>query len=258
MEARRRALLSAGAFYLLWVAATWFFEGRIRTLLRPEAAGARITYALAVNLLFGIVGGIALIRFWLKHGLRSAALFGFPNMQRTVVSVLAGLTLGLAFYFLQGAPSLNPTVIVNAYAQVFVVSAAEIVVCWAVVGNALAPNLSARRSVLALIKTSIVTSILFGVYHFGHSAPFNTVPMVAFLTLIGLGTSAFFFISRDLIGTAVFHNFLGTFGVVQALVAARALHSMEVVQVPLVVTAAITILVLAGGYIAVRRPATTA
>ena len=256
MPNRKRLLPGAIAFYLLWAVATWFFEGRIDTLLRPEAVGARITYAFVVNLLLGIAGGFALIRYWRKRGVNNTDLVGFPGRRRTGISVAAGLALGLTLYFVQGAPSLDPTVIVNAYAQVFVVSAAEIVVCWAIVANATALDLPIRHPAAAQVVAAVIASILFGLYHYAHSAPFNTLPMVAFLSLIGLGTSAFFFISRDLAGTIVFHNFLGTFGVVQALVSANAVGPMETLQIPLLGTAGLTLAVVAAGYAAIQRQPT--
>lgn len=52
----RRAVLLALALYLLWVFATWFFEGRLLTFQRPEDVGARLTYALVANVLIGIAG----------------------------------------------------------------------------------------------------------------------------------------------------------------------------------------------------------
>ena len=58
----------------------------------------------------------------------------------------------------------------------------------------------------------------------------------------------FFFLSRDVLGTAVFHNFLGTFGVTQALERAGSLGALEAVQAPLVGTATVTALVLLAGY----------
>jgi hypothetical protein len=42
--------------YLLWVLATYLLEGRIHTFLRPEALGARLSYALVANILIGIGG----------------------------------------------------------------------------------------------------------------------------------------------------------------------------------------------------------
>ena len=59
----RRALTLAFGLYLVWVLATYLLEGRIHTLLRPEAMGARLSYALIANVLIGIGGSALVIRF---------------------------------------------------------------------------------------------------------------------------------------------------------------------------------------------------
>ena len=106
---------------------------------------------------------------------------------------------------------------------------------------------------MAIVLSAVLASVLFGVYHYAHSAPFNTAQMVLLLSVVGLATSAFFFVSRDIAGTIVFHNFLGTFGVVQALSAANALSTLEQLQPPLIVTALITAGFLAAGYLVLGR-----
>lgn len=253
MTPRTGMLGGALAFYAVWTAATWYFEGRIETLLRPEATGDRIVYAFAVNLLFGIAGGIALLRHWKRRGTLDTARTGFGSTERAAAGVLAGLCLGFAAYVLQGAPSMNPVVIVNAFAQVFVVSAAEVLVCWALVGAVAEALVQRHGRVMPAVLASLLASALFGAYHFAHSAPFNTPQMVLLLSVVGLVTSAFFFISRDIAGTIVFHNFLGTFGVAQALSAANALSTLEQLQVPLIFTAAMTICFLLAGYVILHR-----
>ena len=40
--AKRNAVVAALALYLVWALATWFLEGRIETLLRPEAIADRL------------------------------------------------------------------------------------------------------------------------------------------------------------------------------------------------------------------------
>jgi hypothetical protein len=105
------------------------------------------------------------------------------------------------------------------------------------------------------VPAGVLASVLFGAYHVAHSAPFNTIQMVSLLSVVGLVTSAFFFVSRDIAGTIVFHNFLGTFGVVQALSAANALSSLEQLQSPLIVTAAIAAGFVATGYLVLHRAA---
>ena len=252
---KHQAGLLGGAimFYVVWTAATWFFEGRIQTLLRPEATDDRIAYAFVVNLLIGVAGSIAWLRHWKRREALDTAQAGFGTGARAALGVTAGLILGLAAYMFQGAPSLNPAVVVNAYAQVFVVSAAEVLVCWALVAAAAAALMRRTGRAVAIVLASVLASALFGAYHFAHSAPFNTLQMVLLLSVVGLFTSAFFFLSRDIAGTIVFHNFLGTFGVVQALSAANALSSLEQLEPPLIVTAVIAAGFLAAGYAVLRR-----
>ena len=126
--------------YIVWTAATWYLEGRIDTLLRPEAVGDRLIYALA-NLVFGIVVAVWVVRRLGGAMGMPASDAGFGSWQRTTAAILIGIALGLAFYVAQGAPSRNPVVLINAYAQVLVVSAAEVLVCWSVLGTAVATAL---------------------------------------------------------------------------------------------------------------------
>jgi hypothetical protein len=253
MGGRRSALAISLALFAAWSAVTWFLEGRIQTLLRPEALGDRLLYAIVGNLLLGIVGGTACVAYFVRTRAVGADAAGFAAPLRTAISAVAGLALGLGAYLLQGAPSLHPVVILNAFSQVFVVSAAEVVVCWCVVGAATEAAVGRERGVVAPAIAGAVAAVLFGLYHFAHSPPFDTLPMVALLTLVGLFTGAFFFVSRDAIGTAIFHNFLGTFGVLQALATANALGPLEHLQPPLLGTAIVTLAVLLVARAIVRR-----
>ncbi len=93
---------------------------------------------------------------------------------------------------------------------------------------------------VAKIAAGICVSMVFGLYHFAHSPPFNTIGMVALLALIGLGTSLFFFVSRDVYATIVFHNFLGAFGVILALKTAGMPDGPSILDAPLLITALVT------------------
>ena len=241
MLARRSALAGGLILFAVWSLATWYLEGRIETLLRPEAVVDRLLYAVVGNLLLGVVVSAAYVAYSVRAGTLDADRAGFASWRRTAWWCGVGLVLGLGGYLLQGAPSLNPIVIINAFSQVLVVSAAEVLVCWCVVGAAVEANLGEGRGRVAMFVSVLAAAVLFGAYHFAHSAPFNTWRMVGLLCLVGLVTGAFFMASRSAIATTIFHNFLGTFGVLQALAKADALAPLERLQPPLLGTAMVTL-----------------
>jgi hypothetical protein len=245
-----RALTLAFGLYLVWVLATYLLEGRIHTLLRPEAMGARLSYALVANVLIGIGGSALVIRFLSRAGTVSTQQAGFRGLGHAFAAVVIGVVLGFAFYTLQGAPSWNPVVLINAYAQVLVGSIAEVLVCWAVIG-ALSQSLlqEDRGRWMSTILAAVVASVVFGIYHFAHSPPFNQVPVVVFLSVIGLVTSVFFSVSRDVYGTIAFHNFLGILGVIRALDASGNLSAFERPIIPLLVMAVVAIALLIAAHV---------
>lgn len=251
MSVKRTALTVGTGLFVLWSLATWVLEGRIQTLLRPEALIDRVVYALVGNLFLGIAAGLACVVYFVRAGALAAESAGLGSARRTLTVVAAALGLGLGLYVLLSPPTMNPVVMLNAFSQVFVVSAAEVVVCWAVVGASAEAAFGKgwTRTMLA----GLTAAVLFGLYHLAHSPPFNTWGMVSFLTVVGLGTGAFFFLSRDVLGTAVFHNFLGMLGVLQALAKADALSTLERVQPSLLGTAALSIATLLAIQYLVRR-----
>ena len=226
------ALTGAFGLYLVWILATYLLEGRIQTFLRPEAMGARLFYALVANIIIGIGGSALVIRFLSRGGTISSEQAGFRGFGHAAIAIIVGVALGLAFYALQGAPSWNPIVLINAYAQVLVTSIAEILVCWA-----------------SVILAAIIVSVLFGVYHFAHSPPFNTIPLVVILSAVGLLTSVFFFVFRDVYRTIAFHNFLGILGVIRALETTGNLSVFERPIILLVVMAVIAVALLIAAHI---------
>ena len=208
---------NALAVYFLWVAATYFLEGLPRTLLRPEASGLRLAYALIANLGIGILLCLWLIRRHLHAGWGAPADYGFGSPGRRWASIAAAAAVGYGLFRLGHPRAVHDMVFLNAFAQVFVVSAAEVAVCWSLVGATLSVALASWKRPAVLLAAGIVASLFFGLYHFAHSPPFNELGMVAFLTAIGIVTSVFWVASRDLVGTAVFHSFLGVTGVLAAL-----------------------------------------
>ena len=251
----KTALRNALALYALWVIATYLLEGLPGTLIRPEAVGLRLVYALIANLAIGILLPLWVIRRALRSGLGSPEDYGFSGARRTLLSVVAGGLAGYALFHLAQAEPAHPLVVLNSFAQVWVVSVAEIVVCWALVGATLHVALRSWNRIGAVLIAAVVASVLFGVYHFAHSAPFNEFGMVAFLTAIGFVTSLWWFVSRDVYGTSVFHNFFGVTGVLAALKAGGLVPERPELAVPLVITALVVTAALAWPGLAwIRRP----
>lgn len=128
-------------------------------------------------------------------------------------------------------------------------SIAEILVCWAVLGSVSQALLQNRGRWVSVTLAAIIASVFFGAYHFGHSPPFNTVPTVVFLSVIGLVTSVFFFVSKDVYGTIAFHNFLGIFGVIRVLEASGNLSAFETPILSLWIMAVVAVALLIAAHV---------
>ncbi len=252
---RVRTLGGALLLYAVWTLATWLLEGRMQTLLRPDAAGARLAYAVVANLIVGILGAGFLIRHRVRRT-PSPETWGFAPRARTLRTALAGFCLGAALFLLLRPASLHPAVLVHAFAQAWVVSTAEVLVCWAALGGAVvhaASRTGLRKSALA--AAWLVSAAAFGAYHFAHSPPFDTWAMVGLLSLIGLVTGAFFFLVRDVWGTILLHNFLALKGITDALARGGQLEAFRQLQLPLLATALTAAALLAAVHSRIRRQA---
>ncbi len=238
---KTRIIIFAIVTYLVWVCATWLLEGRILTLLRPEAVLDRISYTIIANIIIGTLVAIFVVRSAIDAKIINLDSSGFRPLKRTIIAIVIAFILGFILMVLLNPPTLNPTVLLNVYAQVFTVTIAEIAVCWVVIGSITEGTLKNKGKIPAILLGIIAASALFGLYHFAHSPPFNQPGMVAFLALFGVVTSLVYFIGRDIYATMVFHNFFGSFGVLQSLAAAGILSTYEVPLYPVIGTAIVSI-----------------
>lgn len=126
----------------------------------------------------------------------TAKQVGFqPSVRRLiVVAVIAGL-IGFTLFTIQKPVSLNPIVILNVFSQTLPTSIAELVVCWAVVGTVLESTFRCKSDkIISIILAGLASTILFGIYHFAHSPPFNQPYMILFLMFPGAVTSIIYFV----------------------------------------------------------------
>ncbi|HEX6433595.1 MAG TPA: CPBP family glutamic-type intramembrane protease, partial [Gemmatimonadales bacterium] len=207
-------ILAAIALYVIWTLATFLLEGQKKTFLKPASSRDRLVYALVANLLIGTLSSILLIHWFAPDSVPPWPGFAPP---RVLLSVTAGLVLGVVLLAIQRPPTWNPLVLVNGYAQTLVVSIAEVLVCWALLGAAVTLSTAGLGTTVSVIVGLLVASIAFGAYHFGHTAPFNTPQVVIGLSVVGLATGLFFVISGDIYGTIAFHNFSAVKGVTGSL-----------------------------------------
>jgi hypothetical protein len=241
---RTWAVLLALLLYLVWALVTYLLEGRLRTFLRPEAREDRLAYALVANLAIGVVAAAVLLRYFLRWRVVTLKQVGLRALRHTLVCSAVAMALGVAAYGVLRPASLNPIVVGNVFAQTLNVSAAEVLVCWAATGPLLRVSLRLRPPSLSVPVAVLVCSTLFGVYHFAHSVPFNSPRVVIFLSAVGLFTSVFYFFSRDLYATVLFHNWLGVVGVTQALAESGRLSTFETPLPMLHATAAFGVVLL--------------
>ena len=251
---KTRLASAAVALWVVWTTTTYLLEGYPRTLLRPDAIGLRLAYALIANIAIGIVGTAVVVCIAIRGtGLRVDA-FGFQSTPRTARGVALGVVLGTAVFLVQRPVTTDPAVIANAFAQVWVVSIAEVLVCWVVLARVvtlLGPR-HERRAMLVAVAW-VTAAITFGIYHFAHSPPFNSIQTIGVLTIVGLVTGAFYFATGEVYGTIVFHNFLALSGVTAALAAGGRLDQFAVLQPAPIVTAAAATTFLIGADIYLRR-----
>jgi hypothetical protein len=232
--------------------ATYLLEARVGTFLRPDGTN-RFIYTVVANMIIGTIGSALVIRAVVSGAaVRGVSRYGIARPRRILVLVPLAAVLAALFLSGQPLPTSDPVVLANASAQVLVVSIAEVVVCWTLFGAVLR-NALGSGFVSAVIAIALA-ALAFGVYHFAHSPPFNTVPMVLLLSAVGMATGVLFFLGGDLYSTIVLHNAFAVRGVIQALDESGNLDQYVTPQLPLIATAIAAVIVLIVADVALIRP----
>lgn len=247
-----RAVVAALALVAVWTLATYLLEARLGTFLRPDVTN-RFIYTVVANMLIGTIGSALVIQVIVRRA-ESPRFTTYGLAKPIRILILVPLATALAGLVLLGQelPTSGPVVLANAAAQVLVVSIAEVVVCWALFGavlrNALGPGL--KSAVIAIVSSALV----FGLYHFAHSPPFNTPGMVALLSVVGVATGVFFFLGGDIYSTILLHNAFAIRGVMQALADSGNLDRYASPQLSLIATALAAVVVLGIADVLLIRP----
>lgn len=175
------------AIYLIWVLATYLLEGRIILLQKPDPLG-RFTYIIIANIAIGTVTAIWLLKPSISSRFLTIRQLGFQPPKRIIIAVIVAGIIGFLLFIAQRPVSV---VIVNIFAQTLPTSIAEVVICWAVIGTTFESVARNKGRVRSIVLGAAIATILFGVYHFAHSPPFNLPWVVLFLLYPGALTVLF-------------------------------------------------------------------
>jgi hypothetical protein len=181
-----------------------------------------VTYVAIANIAIGTVISAIAIRYLLKAQLLKPEQLGLSKSRfRTAAIIASAAAGGLALFMLQNPRTTEPIVVFNAFMQVLPVSIAEVMVCWALIGSSFESlaknNNNQRRIVSSVVVGAVAASVLFGVYHYAHSPPFNQISMVLFLMLPSIATAVTYFLGRDIYAAVIVQNFMGIVGVMAGL-----------------------------------------
>lgn len=235
------------SLYIIWVVATYILEGRIHLFQKVDPMG-RMTYVIIANIAIGTVLSAIAIRYLLKAQLVKPRQLGLSKSRlRTAAIIASAAAGGLALFMLQNPRTTEPIVVFNAFMQVLPVSIAEVMVCWALIGSSfesLAKNNNKAR-ILSVLAGAVAASLLFGVYHYAHSPPFNQTSMVLFLMLPSIATAVTYFLGRDIYAAVIVQNFMGIVGVLAGL------PNLEVYRQPMVPIYALSVVSVAALIISV-------
>ena len=89
----RKALLFSVSLYVVWLFFTYLLEGRIFTLLRPEAIVDRLVYIVVANFIIGTAVALCIMRPFLASQIITLEQMGFRSIQHTIAAILIAACL---------------------------------------------------------------------------------------------------------------------------------------------------------------------
>lgn len=135
---------------------------------------------------------------------------------RDALAVLAALAIGCAL----AARPLGPVVaqpggverITTLFAQLLIASIAEVMLFLGTAGLGLGALLGGRHDWRSGLLLIVVSSLLFGLFHFTYPAPWNTPANAATVTVVWLAVSTLFAVTRSLVAAVLLDNIMATVG----------------------------------------------
>ena len=104
------------------------------------------------------------------------------------------------------------TRVLTLFVQLLVASTAEVALFLGVMGVGLRAWLGGRHDWRFALSLIVVSSLVFGLFHFTYPAPWNTLGTAATVAVVWLGVSTLFALSRSLLAAVLFNNIMATVG----------------------------------------------
>jgi hypothetical protein len=135
---------------------------------------------------------------------------------RDTVAVLAALVIGCAL----AAKPLGPILVqpggvervATLFAQLLIASTAEVMLFLGATGIGLRALLGGRHDWRFGVLLVVVSSLLFGLFHFSYPAPWNTFDTAVTVSVVWIVVSTLFVVTRSLVAAVVLDNVMATVG----------------------------------------------
>lgn len=135
---------------------------------------------------------------------------------RDAIAVIAALAIGCAL----AARPLGPIVaqpggmerVATLFAQLFVASTAEVMLFLGATGMGLRALLGGRHDWRFALLLVVISSLLFGLFHFTYPTPWNTLGNAITVGIVWIAISTLFVISRSLLAAVLLDNMMATVG----------------------------------------------
>ena len=135
---------------------------------------------------------------------------------RDAVAVLAALVIGCAL----AAKPLGPIIaqpggmerVATLFAQLLIASTAEVMLFLGAFGMGLRVLLDGRHEWRFGLLLVVVSSLLFGLFHFTYPAPWNVLDTAVTVGVVWIAVSALFAVTRSLVAAVLLDNMMATVG----------------------------------------------
>ena len=179
--------------------------------LRMKSHGS--VYVFAFFLPFGVIVPAAYLGWIVRMRGVSARWLGARIGWRDAATVAAVLVIGGFLATRAVRSGFGDTSMPHRlFALLLVASAAEVLLFLGTLGNAIRLAMPDARPWRSGLVTLVLSSLAFGFFHFTYPAPWNTLGGVLGLTLVWVPTSLVFLLSRSLLASVIFNNFMAMIG----------------------------------------------